>query len=78
MVIDSIADDLESHGLDVEVATDIYIVIFNAQDWVQDVAHDILDSYVRRGKIDNYFFDNPKDGGLIGYGPNDLGVLVNY
>ncbi len=54
---ESIAQDLESHGIDVEVPTHLYIVIFDAEDWMEDVAHDILDAYVRRGDISNYYFE---------------------
>ena len=56
-VAESIGRDLESHGIDVDVPTHLYIVIFDAEDWMEDVAQDILDAYVRTGDIVNYFFE---------------------
>ena len=52
----SIGRDLESHGIDVEVPTHIYIVILDAEDWMLEVAQMILDAYVRRGEILDYYF----------------------
>lgn len=78
MVIDSIARDLESNGIDLDVVTDNYIVIFNAEDWMQDEAHDILDLYLSAGRILNYRFDNPYEEGLPGFDRTDLGIVLTY
>ena len=75
--INKIARDLESHGIDIEVPTDYYIVIFDAEDWMLDIAHDVLDRYVRLGKIDNYYFEPANTGGLM-YDGSDMGVSIDY
>jgi len=75
--INEIARDLESHGIDIEVPTDYYIVIFWAEDWMLDIAHDVLDRYVRLGKIANYYFEPADSGGLM-YDRSDMGIAIDY
>ena len=75
--INKIASDLESHGIDVEAPTDYFLVIFDAEDWMLDIAHDVLDRYIRLGKIDNYYFEPANTGGLM-YDRSDMGISIEY
>ena len=44
-----------------------------SEDWMLDIAHDVLDRYVRLGKIDNYYLEPANTGGLM-YDGSDMGI----
>lgn len=76
-ISEQIASDLESHGMSVEAPTQNFIVIFDDEDWMLDIAHDILDRYIRLGKIDNYYFEPANTGGLM-YEESDMGITIDF
>jgi hypothetical protein len=75
-IAEDIADDLAAHGIDVEVPTLSFIVIFDAEDWMLDIAHDTLDRYIRKGQIENYYLEPANTGGLM-YEQSDMGISID-
>lgn len=77
-VIEDLVWDFEKQGVWAVAVTDIYIVLENPSPQAEGIAYDILDSYLAKGRISNYYFDDPTDVGLDAFERGDIGIEVEY